>query len=131
MCLQAMAAPFGIWNARRSWEWEATQETVLLRAGAVIASAAGGSRLDRVQRIHDPRRVPLSGASNDGREGALTRCALRLQRDSLPPIAPQRRGLESRIKANGTRFDAPSNDHRATAASFRHWVNLLTFACWV
>ena len=42
MCLQAVAANlFGIERARAIMEWEAMQGTALLRAGAVVALAAG------------------------------------------------------------------------------------------
>jgi hypothetical protein len=43
MCLQAFAATlFGLERARAIMEWEAMQGTMLLRAGAVVALAAGG-----------------------------------------------------------------------------------------
>jgi len=42
MCLQAIAANvFGLQRAREIMEWEATQGTALLRAGAVVALATG------------------------------------------------------------------------------------------
>ena len=43
MCLQAFTATlFGLERARAIMEWEAMQGTSLLRAGAVVALAAGG-----------------------------------------------------------------------------------------
>jgi hypothetical protein len=42
MCLQALVATlFGLERARAIMEWEAMQGTALLRAGAVVALAAG------------------------------------------------------------------------------------------
>src|SRR4051794_5691561 len=62
MCLQAIAANlFGIERARAIMEWEATQGTALLRAGAVVALAAGGFVAFAVTKrpSEEPRKAAL------------------------------------------------------------------------